>query len=64
MVTVKTKNPHYDGYIKGVRFVNGVAEVSVELAEKLVEFDVSFDKPEKEEKPEKPKKTPRKKQGE
>jgi hypothetical protein len=63
MVTVKTKNPHYDGYIKGIRFVNGEAEVAVEVAEKLAEYGISFDKPE-EAKPEKPKKAPRKKVGE
>jgi hypothetical protein len=65
-VTVKTKNPHYNGYIRGFRFVNGEAkDVPREDAEFMVEqFGVEIVEPEKpkvEAEEEKPKRSPRKK---
>jgi hypothetical protein len=68
-VTVKAKNPHYDGYMFGYKFFNGVAkEVPLKDAEYMAKnFGVEIVKPEqpKEEpekvKEEKQKRSPRKK---
>jgi hypothetical protein len=64
-VTVKTNNPHYDGFIRGYRFVRGEAiDVPVKDAEIMkAEFGVNIVQPEQP-KEEKPKRSPRKKKGE
>ncbi|MDF2010201.1 hypothetical protein [Priestia megaterium] len=63
-VVVKTVNPHYEGYIRGYRFVRGEAEVPVHDAEVMkTEFGFSIVQPEQP-KEEKAKRSPRKKKGE
>lgn len=46
-VTVKAVNPQYDGFVRGFRFVNGVAhDVPVKEAETMVkEFGLIIEKP-------------------
>ena len=67
LVKVKTKNPLYEGYVRGFKFNQGVAEVPLADAEAMKEFGIEIVQAEVAEKPEevvKPKKAPRKKAGE
>lgn len=46
LVTVKTKYPHYDGYVRGFKFTEGTAEVPLADAEAMKEFGIEIVKPE------------------
>ncbi len=64
-VKVKTRYPHYSGYIRGFKFTNGEADVPEKDAEIMVkEFGVELVEAEKETAADKPKRTKRKKAGE
>lgn len=70
-VTVKAKNPQYNGFVRGYQFHHGIAsDVPLEDAIAMKEFGIEIleDKPEVKEEPVKapksPKRSPRKKVGE
>lgn len=54
-VTVKTKYPHYEGFIRGFKFEAGHAEVPLKDAEAMKEFGVEIVQPEAPVKPKKAK---------